>query len=69
MTTGVACPGCSIHIVSDPGQQCYTCQLQADPGLRRGLWLRFLRVIDGGEITLADLYPEPERSAGREAGS
>jgi hypothetical protein len=29
MTTGVACPGCRIHLAGDPGQQCYTCQLQA----------------------------------------
>jgi len=54
MTTGVACPGCGIHLVGDPGQQCTTCQLQAGPGLGRALWLRFLRAIDGGEITLAE---------------
>jgi hypothetical protein len=34
MTTGVACPGCGIHLVGDPGQQCTTCQLQAGPGPR-----------------------------------
>ena len=67
MTTGVACPGCGIHLVGGLVQQCTTCQLQAGPGLGRELWLRFLRVIDGGEIVLAHAYPE--RSAGREAGS
>ena len=69
MTTGVACPGCGIHLVGGTGQQCTTCQLRAGPGLGRALWLRFLRAIDGGEITLADIYPEPEHGAGREAGS
>jgi len=45
------------------------CQLQAAPGPVRHLWLRLLLAIDGGEIALADLYPEPERTAGLEAGS
>jgi hypothetical protein len=69
MTTGVACPGCGIHLVGGPRQWCYTCQLQAGPGLVRELWLRLLLAIDGGEIVLADLYPEPERTADLEAGS
>ena len=69
MTTGVACPGCGVHLVGDPDQPCITCQLQAGPGLGRELWLRFLRAIDGGEIVLTHWYPEPERSTGREAGS
>lgn len=67
MTTGVACPGCGIHLVGGRGQQCITCQLQAGPALGRELWLRLLHVIDGGEIVLA--HPYPERTAGREAGS
>ena len=69
MTSGVACPGCGIHLVGDPRQRCYTCQLQAGPGLVRKLWLRLLLAIDGGEIVLADVYPEPARTADLEAGS
>ena len=45
------------------------CQLQAAPGPVRQLWLRLLLAIDGGEIALVDLYPEPERTAGLKAGS
>jgi hypothetical protein len=45
------------------------CQLQAAPGPVRPWWLRLLLAIDGGEIALADLYPESERTAGLEAGS
>jgi hypothetical protein len=53
------------------GRGCHgpACQLRAAPGLVRELWLRLLLAIDGGEIALADLYPEPERTADREAGS
>jgi hypothetical protein len=69
MTTGVACPGCGIHLVGSRDRRCYTCQLQATPGLVRELWLRLLLAIDGGEIVLTDLYPEPERTADLEAGS
>jgi hypothetical protein len=69
MTTGVACPSRGIHLVGDPRQPCYTCQLQAAPGLARELWLRLLLAIDGGEIAVADLYHEPERTADPEAGS
>ena len=68
MTTGVACPGCGIHLVGSRDQRCYKCQLQAAPGLVRELWLRLLLAIDGGEIVLADLYAEPERTADLEAG-
>jgi hypothetical protein len=35
----------------------------------RELWPRLLLAIDGGEIVLADLYPEPERAVDLEAGS
>jgi hypothetical protein len=69
MTTGVACPGCGMHLVGDRIQLCYKCQLQAAPGLVRELWFRFLLAIDRREITPADLYPEPERTADLEAGS
>ena len=69
MTTGVACPGCGIHLIGSRDQRCYTCQLQAGPGLVRELWLRLLLAIDGGEIVLADLCPEPEGTADLEAGS
>jgi len=69
MTTGVACPGCGIHLVGDTSQRCYTCQLQAGPSLGRELWLRFLLAIDGGEIVLAGLHLGLARDADREAGS
>jgi hypothetical protein len=35
----------------------------------RELWPCLLLAIEGGEIVLADLYPEPERTADLEAGS
>ena len=69
MTTGVSCPGCGIYLVGNPGQQCVTCQLQAGPGLGRELWLRFLRVIDGGEIEVGIRPGFGPCEANREAGS
>jgi hypothetical protein len=69
MTSGVPCPSCGVYLVGIPGHPWTRYELQATSDPFAASWLRFWLWIDGGGIRIADLYPEPERAAGREAGS